>query len=480
MLKERARLIATSLWLADLALIAIAFVLAHGLRAGPLVARGLASPTFPLSDYLPLLPLVLAIWGAFLLRGGYFRSHRTSTLAAEAREILQLSGLAFLSFVLCLFVLRLDELLLRGFRISRLWLVVFFVLTTALLLSFRLAVRTLSHWFRRRGYNFRTVVIVGTNRTARRLAASIEQHRSWGLRLLGFVRGGSAADGEDGAGPLLGDLAELPELVEREVVDEVFFAVSRQELGEMEDLLLALEEQGVCARLALDLFPDLSARLEVGELDGVPLLTFHTAPASALLLLCKRSIDLVFASVMVVLTAPLQLGIAAAIFATSGRPIVFRQTRCGLNGRRFTLLKFRTMVRGADDERPELGHLNEMGGPVFKIRHDPRVTPLGRLLRRFSLDELPQLWNVLKGDMSLVGPRPPLPEEVQSYHRWQRRRLSMRPGLTCLWQIAGRNEIDFDRWMELDLEYIDHWSPSLDLKILARTIPAVLSGRGAS
>ena len=151
-----------------------------------------------------------------------------------------------------------------------------------------------------------------------------------------------------------------------------------------------------------------------------------------------------------------------------------------MNGRRFTLYKFRTMVEGSEARQAELHDLNEMRGPVFKLTQDPRVTPIGRLLRKFSLDELPQLWNVTRGDMSLVGPRPPVPEEVALYERWQRRRLSMRPGLTCLWQVSGRNTVDFERWMELDLEYIDSWSPRLDMKILLKTIPAVLSGRGAS
>jgi lipopolysaccharide/colanic/teichoic acid biosynthesis glycosyltransferase len=159
--------------------------------------------------------------------------------------------------------------------------------------------------------------------------------------------------------------------------------------------------------------------------------------------------------------------------------VLFRQTRCGLYGRRFTLYKFRTMVEGAEERLAELQHLNEMDGPVFKSRRDPRVTRLGRLLRKFSLDELPQLWNVLRGDMSLVGPRPPIPDEVARYERWQRRRLSMKPGLTCLWQVSGRNELTFEEWMRLDLEYIDNWSLWLDLKIALKTIPAVLRGRGA-
>ena len=160
--------------------------------------------------------------------------------------------------------------------------------------------------------------------------------------------------------------------------------------------------------------------------------------------------------------------------------MLYAQTRCGLNGRRFTLYKFRTMIEGAEEIQQELLHLNEMDGPVFKLKEDPRVTRLGRFLRRFSLDELPQFWNVLRGDMGLVGPRPPIPDEVRRYQRWQRRRLSMKPGLTCLWQISGRNQVDFDRWIRLDLEYIDSWSPWLDMKILLKTVPAVLSGRGAS
>ena len=194
----------------------------------------------------------------------------------------------------------------------------------------------------------------------------------------------------------------------------------------------------------------------------------------------KRTTDLVLSLVLLGLALPVILLVTIAIKLSAGGAVLFRQRRCGLNGRVFTLYKFRTMCADAEGRRDEVAHLNEMGGPVFKSRYDPRVTRIGRVLRKFSLDELPQLWNVLRGDMSLVGPRPPIPEEVAQYQRWQRRRLSMKPGLTCLWQISGRNEVDFDRWMQLDLEYIDSWSPMLDLKILLKTIPAVLSGRGAS
>jgi exopolysaccharide biosynthesis polyprenyl glycosylphosphotransferase len=204
------------------------------------------------------------------------------------------------------------------------------------------------------------------------------------------------------------------------------------------------------------------------------------SPTSVPLLACKRAVDVGLSLVILTLGLPIVLVIALAIKLTSSGGVLYRQTRCGLNGRLFTLYKFRTMVENAHQRRQELLHLNEMSGPTFKLRRDPRVTAIGRILRKFSLDELPQLLNVLRGDMSLVGPRPPIPEEVAEYTAWQRRRLSMKPGLTCLWQISGRNEVDFNRWIELDLEYIDSWTPLLDLKILLKTIPVVLSGRGAS
>ncbi|MEM8994650.1 MAG: sugar transferase [Acidobacteriota bacterium] len=246
------------------------------------------------------------------------------------------------------------------------------------------------------------------------------------------------------------------------------------------DLFLALHEQGIRTRFALNLFPHVKTQTRLEELDGVPLLTFSTAPEKPVPLFVKRSVDVCLSLGIIALSLPVVLGIALLIKFTEGGRVLYTQTRCGLNGRRFTLYKFRTMVEGAEAKQSELMHLNEMNGPVFKLSRDPRVTFLGRFLRRFSIDELPQLWNVLRGDMSLVGPRPPIPDEVARYQRWQRRRLSMKPGLTCLWQISGRNHIDFDRWMELDLQYIDSWSPWLDMKILLKTVPAVLSGRGAS
>jgi exopolysaccharide biosynthesis polyprenyl glycosylphosphotransferase len=484
MLKQRARLVAATILTLDCVLLAAAFFLAFWVRhdlAPWLWPESFAGGFYPLASYLPLLPVALAVWAPLLWFSGRYRSHRTVPLLREIGAIIRLTVTAAGILILVVYALRLDAQLLAGDKISRLWLLLFPTFAGALLISEKIALRLTSRWVRARGFNYRTVVVVGGGPQARAFAKAIHQQRHWGYRLLGFFTAGPENHRpEIGGHPVLGTLDELPRFVEQNVVDEVFFAVSRRELEGLEDLYLSLQEQGILTRFALNFFPHTQARVQLDELNGVPLLTFTTSPNSAFQLALKRAIDVVLSLVLLMLGMPVVLLVALAIKVTSSGSVLFRQTRCGLNGRRFTLYKFRTMVEDAEERRGDLLHLNEMDGPVFKLRRDPRVTGLGRLLRRFSLDELPQLWNVLKGDMSLVGPRPPIPEEVARYQRWQRRRLAMKPGLTCLWQVSGRNELDFQRWIELDLQYIDSWSPWLDLKILAKTIPAVLSGRGAS
>lgn len=488
MLKERARILAVGIFLLDLTLVSAAFLCAFLLRDSVmprLAPHAFPNPLYPLASYLPLLPLALLIWGSLLLASGRYRSHRTVPLLDEAWAVLRVCASGAILFTLILFVGRLDEKLLGADRVSRFWVLLFGVFACLFLLTEKVTLRLTSRYVRSHGLNYRTVLIVGTTPTAVKIAESIHGHRFWGYRLLGFIHndGGSGeapAVPWIGPYPVFGRIEDIPRIVENNVVDDVIFAVTRRDLDRMEDLFLSLEEQGIRTRFAMDLFPHTRARVELEELDGMPLLSFATTPTSQLQLMAKRALDVVLASVVLVLGLPVAGFIALVIKLTSGGKVLFRQTRCGLNGRFFTIYKFRTMVEDAEDRRRDLLHLNEMDGPVFKLRSDPRVTAFGRFLRRFSLDELPQLWNVLRGDMSLVGPRPPIPEEVAKYQRWQRRRLSMKPGLTCLWQVSGRNDVDFDRWMQLDLEYIDSWSPMLDLKILLRTIPVVLSGKGAS
>jgi len=495
MLKERARILAITIFIFDLSLVSAAFLAGYWLRDSLLprfAPHTFPSRLYPLGDYLPLLPLALVIWGAMLLLSGRYRSHRTVPLLDEAWAIVRVCAMGAVLFTLMLYAARLDEQLLGDDRISRLWVLFFAVFSCLLLLTEKIGLRVTSRYVRLHGFNYRTVLIAGTGPAALAIADSIHTHRFWGFRILGFVSNGANGNGNghgNGHGALeaeiapyriLGEIDDIPRIVESNVVDDVIFAVHRRDLDRLEDLFLSLQEQGIRTRFAMDLFPHTRARVQLEELDGIPLLSFATTPTSQIQLMAKRAVDVTLAALLLLLGAPVVLMVALLIKLTSGGNILFRQTRCGLNGRFFTLYKFRTMVEGAEDRRLELLHLNEMNGPVFKLRSDPRVTFLGRFLRRFSLDELPQLWNVLRGDMSLVGPRPPIPEEVAKYQRWQRRRLAMKPGLTCLWQVSGRNDLDFDRWMQLDLEYIDSWTPMLDFKILLKTIPAVLSGKGAS
>jgi exopolysaccharide biosynthesis polyprenyl glycosylphosphotransferase len=263
-------------------------------------------------------------------------------------------------------------------------------------------------------------------------------------------------------------------------VDTLVVAVEPEDSSVARAALAIAEQMGVTVCLIPELLASRKARIRTGFIHGLPTLTFRAVPDCRTRLFVKQAVDLIGATVALVLTAPLMLVTAVAIKLESPGPIMFGQTRCGLNGRLFRMYKFRTMVNGAEKRRHDLADLNEMSGPVFKIKNDPRVTRVGRFLRKTSIDELPQLINILSGEMSLVGPRPPLPSEVARYQPWQHRRLSVKPGITCLWQVNGRNRIDFEKWMKLDLEYIDHWSLWQDVKILARTVPAVLRTNGAS
>jgi exopolysaccharide biosynthesis polyprenyl glycosylphosphotransferase len=490
MLKERARILACTIFVLDLSLVAAAFLAGYWLRDSflPAVApHSFPSHLYPLGDYLPLLPFALVIWGAMLLLSGRYRSHRTVPLLDEGWAIVRVCATGAAIFTLILYTARMDEQLLGDDRISRLWVLFFAIFSCLFLLTEKIGLRVTSRYVRLKGFNYRTVLIVGSGPAALTIADSIHSHRFWGYRILGFVSNYSGNGTENGSPethigpyPVLGEIEDIRRIVETNVVDDVIFAVHRRDLDRLEDLFLSLQEQGIRTRFAMDLFPHTRARVQLEEMDGIPLLSFATTPTSQIQLMAKRAVDITLALLLLFLGMPVVLVISLLIKITSGGSVLFRQTRCGLNGRSFTLYKFRTMVEDAEERRRELLHLNEMDGPVFKLRSDPRVTAFGRFLRRFSLDELPQLWNVLRGDMSLVGPRPPIPEEVAKYQRWQRRRLAMKPGLTCLWQVSGRNNLDFDRWMQLDLEYIDSWTPMLDFKILLRTIPAVLSGKGAS
>jgi exopolysaccharide biosynthesis polyprenyl glycosylphosphotransferase len=366
--------------------------------------------------------------------------------------------------------------------LSRAFLLLFATYAWALLLVFRMTAGRVVGLIRREFTAHHFVMVVGTSERAVRIARGLEESSDYGVRLHGFLS--ESADAPQEIKLMLPyrvqPIASLPAILRQHVVDEVIFAVPSESLAELEEIFLLCDEEGVRTRVAVDFFPHVNSTVSLDRFGATPMLTFSAAPYDEIRLLVKRITDVALAAAGIIVLSPLMLGIAILIRLTSPGPAIFRQIRCGLNGRRFLFYKFRSMCQNAEDLKANIEHLNTRDQVVFKIPDDPRLTPVGRYLRKFSIDEWPQLWNVLRGDMSLVGPRPAVPSEVEQYQRWQRRRLRMRPGLTCLWAVSGRDAVDFETWMKMDMQYIDNWSLALDWKILLRTIPRVLTGRGAS
>ena len=366
-------------------------------------------------------------------------------------------------------------------ELSRFFLGLFGVYSLVLLLLFRLSSEKLVRLIRSEFGAPHYVLVVGLGERARKLGEALEASARYGIRLVGFLSDGpepapSTIDLE--ASYKVYPLSELTALLSRHIIDEILFAVESERLAELEEVFLLCDEEGVRTRVAVDFFPHVNSTVYLERLGRVPLLTFSATPHDEIRLMIKRLMDVVAAAAGLVVLFPVMVAVGLLVRLTSPGPAIFRQQRCGLNGRRFMLLKFRSMRQDAEELKAGLQHLSTRQ-TAFKLRDDPRLTPAGRVLRKFSIDEWPQLWNVFRGDMSLVGPRPAVPEEVERYQRWQRRRLRMRPGLTCLWALAGRDTVDFETWMRLDMQYIDTWSLGLDWKILLETIPRVIIGKGA-
>ena len=421
------------------------------------------------SDPVFALGLFVSAWVLTLWLNGAYRLRARWSIASEIRLILHaLIWFALLTFAF-IYLVKMSDL-------SRLYMVVLLGLMLATTVLIRTAMRLALQIARRRGQNLRNVLVLGTGMQGRMFAQKLSEHPEIGLNILGFL--GAPVDDLPRRWSYLGPVDELPNLIHREVVDEVAICLVTEDWALIESIAAMCEAEGKIVRMPVAM-PRLSiATAHVEDLDGMPVVSMLTGPRSALELATKRVIDVVGAIAGLVILAPLFAGIALAIIATDGRPVLYRQERVGLHGRRFKVVKFRSMVTDAEQKLDALREHNEIKGHAFKMTADPRITKVGRFLRRSSLDELPQLWNVVRGEMSLVGPRPPLPTEVDAYDAWHRRRLSMKPGVTGLWQIEGRHEPEFDQWVEKDLEYIDKWSFWLDLKIIARTVPAVITGQG--
>jgi exopolysaccharide biosynthesis polyprenyl glycosylphosphotransferase len=467
------RRVGWALWLlaTDVAVLVVAFAVAYYLRV--LLNRPLGRSAGPLTYYLWLLGLIVPVWTGLLAAAEGYGVRWTTR--SRAWLMIRVSAGGFVMLTAALFLFQESD-------VNRSLLGLFTALSAiGLWVERGLVLAGLRRAHRGERWS-RIALIVGTGDRARGLVAALKRYPEAGWR----VRGCVSVDEGDAArsvldAPVIGTLADLPGLLQDDdqVVDEVFFAVRPERLDALGEALETCESLGVDVRVLVDLHRPAQAHPFVEELFGLPFYGFSPTLTRQGVLAAKRLVDLGGAAALLLILSPLLLAIAAAVRLTSRGPVVFRQQRAGFHARRFDMYKFRTMVAGAEAMRDQVAHLNEMGGPVFKIADDPRLTRVGRLLRRTSLDELPQLFNVLKGEMSLVGPRPLPVYEARRIKGAQRRRLAMRPGMTGLWQVSGRNSVDFDGWMRLDLLYVDRWSLGLDLRILLRTIPVVLRGEGA-
>lgn len=456
----------------DVGMVALAMLLAYLLRYRLQWFRDVVYDASLLA-YLPflgvfvtLVPTTLLVDGAYNdWRGRRWLDHVYLILNAVAKVLIVILALAFV---------------FRPLVYSRLLLLEAGVGMLLLLSIERIVVLFIQSRLRQRGIGIKRVIIVGAGEVGRRVMRTIVARPDLGYEIVGYVDDNpEKGEGEIGRIRGLGTIDDIPCDIGGRSVDEVLITLPWTHHRRILSVLRECERRNVTARIIPDFFQLSLSQVEIGDLGGIPLISVQEIAFRPLSLFVKRAIDVIVAALGLILGAPIFAVIALAIRIDSKGPIIFRQERVGKKNKRFNIYKFRSMYVGADKERDRLGEFNEADGPLFKIRDDPRLTRVGALLRRTSLDELPQLFNVLRGEMSLVGPRPPIPEEVEQYQPWHQKRLAVPPGMTGLWQVSGRSELTFDEMVLLDIYYIENWSPWLDLTILLRTIPEVLLGEGA-
>jgi exopolysaccharide biosynthesis polyprenyl glycosylphosphotransferase len=474
----RRQFLLNALKLLDLCLMVFSFGLAT-------VAVSNSSNTGSLTEFLAMrvkignfliFAVCLLSWHVVFSSFRLYASHRLSRRRDEALDIFKASSVGT-------FLLLVVAVAFRIHMVTGTFILVFWASSTLATMASRVVLRSLLERVRIHGRNLRNVLIVGTNPRAVEFARRIDATPGLGYRIVGFAdqEWKGLGDFQQTGYSLACDLSALPVFMRCSVIDEVVLALPVRSLHAHASEIAALcQEQGIVMRL-FDVFDVKSAQARAEELGGHPFITHYTPGLDGWPGAIKRGLDIFVSLAVLLLLAPVLLITALLIKMTSAGPVLFVQKRLGFNKRRFNVYKFRTMVVDAESRMGEVEHLNEVTGPVFKIKNDPRITTVGKFLRKTSIDELPQLLNVVKGEMSLVGPRPLPVRDYEGFSKdWQRRRFSVRPGITCLWQINGRSSIPFEQWMELDLQYIDKWSLWLDLEILVRTIPAVLKGSGAA
>lgn len=437
------------------------------------ILRFIRSGDLPYStEYLTVLLMFFPIWmyGLDLTNlTRFYRSKDITIIFTESLIFTTLSTILLTALVVLFQLKTIDLTIMLIFGLLEL-----FILNLMIMLSYFYHKSLLD-----KGMNTRNIILIADQNYVE-FIEKIMLHNEWGVRLVTIISSSQLVHEIFGSRvKVIEQILSLPYLLKNNIVDEVFYCKNDINQDEIQNLVFACEEIGVVFRLQSAFFKMSSTQTELNYFDNVPFLSFTNTPANKTAHQWKTVVDIVGSGLILLIWSPFLLIIAILIKLTSRGPVIFKQRRIGLRGREFNIYKFRTMVQDAEKLRPLLEAQNEMDGPVFKIKNDPRITFIGRILRKTGLDEVPQFFNVLKGDMSLVGPRPPLASEVAQYQRWQLRRLSMRPGITCIWQIApNRNEITFDEWMKLDLQYIDSWSLKIDFLLILKTVQAVIRGSG--
>jgi exopolysaccharide biosynthesis polyprenyl glycosylphosphotransferase len=469
MIRRHALAFRTTLMLADGGLAICLALLLSILRFG----RNQALPMldYALPDARAMVVLFAAGWVAALWMHGLYRSRARWTFRSEAGDILRATATFAVATLAFLYIFKLPD-------VSRLLLIYLFPSMAAMAFVTRIGLRLLLTRLRESGRNTRFMLVVGANERAQRFADLVEGHHELGIKVIGHVKGMPSDNGVVLTRPPLGTLDELLTILHSEVVDEVAICLPFSEQEAIDEIARLCEEEGKIVRIPVAVLERTLSSGRIENIDGTPILSLVSGPDRVIGLAAKRALDIGGSAFLLLVLSPLFALLAMFVKLNSSGGALFRQERVGLHGRVFRVVKFRSMCDGAEEQLDDVRPLNVIRGQAFKVDCDPRITAVGRFLRRSSLDELPQLWNVLRGQMSLVGPRPPLPCEVANYDVWHRRRLSMKPGMTGLWQIGARRNVEFDHWVEKDLEYIDRWSFWLDLKIIARTLPAMLSGTG--
>lgn len=483
MLKEKAEFQKKALLITDIATIFLAFFLAYvampHLRLA--VFPDKVVQLMPFNNYLWIAIVVCPVWIFLLFIFKGYESVRFITFFQAIKSVFASVSIGLLELGFIFYIFKIPI-------ISRLLVVTFGLFSFLLLVANRHVAKVFLLILYKHPYNIRSVVIIGTRRRAKFVIEKMLNDRKFEFDIVGCLGLSNVKVGENVFEDVkvIDKVDNLGEIIETRTVDDIIIAADLDETKNPSRIFDMCEDVGIKVHIVpnyqlFDYHRNTKAgKIEIEDFLQIPMLTISSTPANLLQLYVKRVFDFLFSGFLLIVLSPLFLTVAVLIKLTTKGPVFYQWKVVGLNNREFVSYKFRTMVENADQSKKELEALNEMNGPVFKIKNDPRITKVGRFLRKYSLDELPQLYSVFKGDMSLVGPRPPFREEVQRFEFWQRRKLSVKPGITCLWQVRGRNEIrDFSDWANLDLEYIDSWSIWLDIKILLKTIPAVVMGTGS-